>query len=122
MVAYVSYQLSGAQERRRNNEARANEYYEKVRKQEQELRDLQTKLGNTEKQYADLQAQKSEVDGRLRQLATSMDSTSRAIADLRSQITGKKQAIERDQAEMAKYQDEVVKLDREIGELMKRRA
>ena len=120
-VAYVSYQLSGAQERRRNNEARANEYYEKVMKQEQELRDLQTKLGNTEKQYADLQAQKSEIDGRLRLLAASMDSMNRALADLRTQITGKKQAIERDQAEMAKYQDEVVRLDREIGELMKRR-
>jgi len=121
MVANVSYQLSGAQERRRNNEARANEYYEKVRKQEQELRDLQGKLGNTEKQYADLQTQKSEIDGRLKQLAASMDSTNRALADLRTQITGKKQAIERDQAEMAKYQDEVVRLDREIGELMKRR-
>jgi len=120
-VAYVSYQLTGAQQRRRNNEAKANEYYEKVRKQEQELRDLQAKLGNTEKQYADLQAQKSEIDGRLRQLATSMDSTNRVLADLRTQVTGKKQAIERDQAEMAKYQDEVVRLDREIGELMKRR-
>jgi chromosome segregation ATPase len=122
MVACVSYQLSGAQERRRNNEAKANEYYEKVRKQEQELRDLQAKLGNTEKQFADLQVQKSEIDGRLRQLATSMDSTNRALADLRTQITGRRQAIERDQAEMAKYQDEVVRLDREIGELMKRRA
>jgi len=122
MVACVSYQLTGAQEKRRNNEAKANEYYEKVRKQEQELRDLQAKLGSTEKQYADLQAQKSEIDGRLRQLATSMDSTNRALADLRTQITGKRQAIERDQAEMAKYQDEVVRLDREIGELMKRRA
>jgi chromosome segregation ATPase len=121
MAAHVSYQLSGAQERRRNNEARANEYYEKVRKQEQDLRDLQAKLGSTEKQYADLQAQKSEIDGRLRQLATTMDSTNRALVDLRTQITGKKQAIEKDQAEMAKYQDEVVRLDREIGELMKRR-
>jgi len=118
----VSYQLSGAQERRRNNEAKASEYYEKVRKQEQELRDLQTKLGNTEKQYADMQSQKSEIDSKLRQLATSMDSTNRALADLRTQISGKKQAIERDQVEMAKYQDEVVRLDREIGELMKRRA
>jgi len=121
MVAYVSYQLSGAQERRKNSEAKANEYYDKVRKQEQELRGLQAKLGSTEKQYADLQAQKSEIDGRLRQLTTSMDSTNHALADLRTQITGKKQAIERDQAEMAKYQDEVVRLDREIGELMKRR-
>ena len=122
MVAYMSYQLSGAQERRKNNEGKANEYYEKVRKQELELRDLQSKLGSTEKQYADLQAQKSEIDGRLRQLSTSMDSMNRALADLRTQISGKKQAIERDQAEMAKYQDEVVRLDREIGELMKRRA
>ena len=122
MVACVSYQLSGAQERRRNNEARANEFYEKVRKQEQELRDLQAKFGNAEKQYADLQAQKSEIDGRLRQLANSMDTTNRALADLKTQIAGKKQSIEKDQAEMAKYQDEVVRLDREIGELMRRRA
>jgi chromosome segregation ATPase len=90
MVAYVSYQLSGAQERRRNNEAKANEFYERVRKQEQELRDLQAKLGNTEKQYADLQVQKSEIDDRLRQLASSMDSTNRALADLRTQIASKK--------------------------------
>ena len=118
----VSYQLAGAQERRRNNEAKANEFYERVRKQEQELRDLQVRLGNTEKQYADLQAQKSEIDDRMRQLALTMDSTNRGLIDLKAQITGKKQAIERDQSEMAKYQDEVVKLDQEIGELMKRRS
>ena len=118
----MSYQLAGAQERRRNNEAKANEFYEKVRKQEQELRDLQAKLGNTEKQYTDLQAQKSEIDGRMRQLATTMDSANRSLIDLKAQIAGKKQAIERDQAEMAKYQDEVVRLDQEIGELMKRRS
>ncbi len=117
----MSYQLTGAQERRRNNEARANEYYEKVRKQEQELRDLQTRLGNTEKQYSDQQATKSEMDGRMRLLMTNMDQTNRSINDLKNQITGKKQSIERDQGEMEKYQEEVVRLDREIGELMKQR-
>jgi len=117
----VSYQLTGAQERRRNNEAKANEYYERVRKQEQELRDLQTRLANTEKQYSDLQAQKVEMDSRMRQLTTNMDQTNRGLNDLKSQIVGKKQGIERDQAEMEKFQEEVVRLDREIGELMKQR-
>ncbi len=118
----MSYQLTGAQERRRNNEAKASEFYERVRKQEQELRDLQSRLGNGEKQYADLQAQKAELDGKMRQLSANMDATNRALADLRTQITGKKQSIERDQGEMEKYQSEVVRLDREIGELMKRRS
>ena len=118
----MSYQLTGAQERRRNNEAKANEYYERVRKQEQELRDLQALLGNTEKQYADLQAQKSDMDGRMRALMTTIDQSGRSISDLRNQMAGKKQSIERDQGEMEKYQSEVVRLDREIGELMKRRS
>ncbi len=118
----MSYQLTGAQERRKNNESRANEYYERVRKQEQELRDLQAKLGNTEKQYADLQSEKSEMDGRMRILMTTIDQTGRSVSDLKNQITTKKQSIERDQSEMNKYQEEVVRLDREIGELMKRRA
>lgn len=118
----MSYQLSGAQERRRNNEARANEYYERVRKQEQELRDLHAKLAATEKQYSDLQAQKADMDGRMKLLMTNMDGTNRAINDLKSQVMGKKQNIERDQAEMERYQGEVVRLDREIGELMKKRA
>jgi chromosome segregation ATPase len=117
----VSYELTGAQERRRNNEAKANEYYERVRKQEQELRDLQTKLGGTEKQYADLQAQKSQMDDRMRQLTATMDATNRAMAELKAQIAGKRQGVERDQIEMEKYQNEVVRLDREIGELMKQR-
>lgn len=117
----MSYQLTGAQERRRNNEAKANEYYERVRKQEQELRDLQTRLANAEKQYADLQAQKSEMDGRMRLLMTNMEQTTRATNDLKNLITSKKQSIERDQAEMDRYQEEVVRLDREIGELMKQR-
>ncbi len=117
----MSYELTGAQERRRNNEAKANEFYARVRKQEEELRELQTRLGNTEKQYSDLQAQKADMDGRMRQLATNMDATGRNMADLRTQITGKKQSIERDQNEMNKFQEEVVRLDREIGELMKQR-
>jgi chromosome segregation ATPase len=120
-VQSVSYSLTSAQERRRNNESRANDYYERVRKQEQELKLLQTKLGTTEKQHADLQSQKSELDGKMRQLATSMDATNRAIVDLRAQIAGKKQAIGRDQEEMVKYQNEVLRLDHEIGELMKNR-
>jgi chromosome segregation ATPase len=117
----VSYQLTGAQERRRNNESKANEYYERVRKQEQELRDLQTRLANTEKQYSDLQAQKADMDNRMRLLMTNMDQTNRGLNDLKGQITMKKQSIERDQLEMEKYQEEVVRLDREIGELMKQR-
>ncbi|MDG6981641.1 MAG: hypothetical protein JRN51_11100 [Nitrososphaerota archaeon] len=117
----MSYQLSGAQERRRNNEAKANEFYEKVRKQEQELRDLQSKLATTEKLYADYQAQKNELDSRMRILASSMDTTNRGLADLKNQITSKKQGIERDQAEMDRFQSEVVRLDREIGELMRNR-
>lgn len=117
----MSYQLTGAQERRRNNESKANEYYERVRKQEQELRDLQTRLANTEKQYSDLQAQKADMDTRMRLLTTTMDQTNRGLNDLKGQITTKKQSIERDQVEMEKYQEEVVRLDREIGELMKQR-
>ena len=117
----MGYQLSGAQERRRNNEAKANEFYEKVRKQEQELRDLQAKLGTTEKLYSDYQAQKAEMDSRMRLLTSNMDATNRTIADLKNQITGKKQNIERDQSEMDRFQNEVVRLDREIGEMMRNR-
>jgi chromosome segregation ATPase len=117
----VSYQLTGAQERRRNNESRANEYYERVRKQEQEVRDLQTRLANTEKQYGDLQAQKADMDNRMRILTTTMDQANRGLNDLKNQIAIKKQSIQRDQVEMEKYQEEVVRLDREIGELMKQR-
>jgi chromosome segregation ATPase len=118
----VSYQLAGAQERRRNNEAKANEYYERVRKQEQEVRDLHARLASTEKQYADLQTQKADMDSRMRVLMANMDGTTRSINDLKTQITGKKQGIDRDQNEMEKFQEEVVRLDREIGELMKRRS
>lgn len=120
-VVSVSYQLTGAQERRRNNETKANEYYERVRKQEQELRDLQAQLANTEKQYADLQAQKMEMDGKMRTLNASMDAANRSLNDLKARITGKRQGIDRDQSEMERYQSEVVRLDREIGELMKQR-
>ena len=57
----------------------------------------------------------------MRTLTATIDSTNRALADLKAQITGKKQAIERDQVEMEKYQNEVVRLDQEIGELMRNR-
>lgn len=117
----MSYQLSGAQERRRNNETKANEYYARVRQQEQELSELQKKLGDTERHYAELQTQKSDMDARMRALGTSIDASNRALTDLKAQIVGKKQSIERDQAEMDKYQNEVVRLDREIGELMRNR-
>lgn len=118
----MSYELSGAQERKRNAEAKAREYYDRVRRQEQEMRDLQHQLADTEKHYADLQVQKAEMDSRMRQLATNMDATNRTVATLRSQVASKKQSIERDQLEMTKFQDDVVRLDHEIGELMKRRA
>ena len=117
----MSYQLTGAQERRRNNEAKANEYYQKVRQQERELGELQEKHANTERQYADLQSQKSDMDARMRALTTTIEATNRSLGDLKSQILGKKQAIERDQTEMDKFQNEVVRLDREIGELMRNR-
>ena len=117
----MSYQLTAVQERRKKNEARANEFYEKVRRQEQELRDLQAKLGSAEKQASDLQTQKADMDNKMRLLVSNMDANNKAMGDLRSQITGKKQSIERDQGEMEKYQNEVVKLDREIGELMRKR-
>ena len=117
----MSYQLTGAQERRRNSEAKANEFYERVRRQESELRELQARQANTEKQFSDLQSQKADMDSRMRQLMTAMDATNRSLLDLKNQVTTKKQGIERDQNEMNKFQDEVVRLDREIGELMKQR-
>ena len=73
----MSYQLTAVQERRKKNEARANEFYEKVRKQEQELRDLQAKLGSTEKQASDLQTQKAEMDSKMRLLMSNMDAKTR---------------------------------------------
>ena len=117
----MSYQLTGAQERRRNNETKANEYYQRVRQQEEELKALQGKPGDAEKQFAELQSQKSDLDARLRALTASIEANNRTLTDLKSQIMGKKQSIERDQAEMDKYQNEVVRLDREIGELMRNR-
>jgi len=50
-----------------------------------------------------------------------MEMTNRALSDLKAKITGKKQSIGRDQTEMEKFQNEVVRLDREIGELMRNR-
>jgi len=40
----VSADLAGAQERKRTNEAKATEYYQRVVAQEQEVRDLQRQL------------------------------------------------------------------------------
>ena len=117
----MGYELEGARERKRNNEAKAKEFYDKVKRQEQEMRDLQRQLADTEKQYSDLKAQKAEMDSRMRALATKMDATSRALTNLKTQVATKKQNIDRDQADMQEFQESVVKLDREIGELMKRR-
>ena len=61
------------------------------------------------------------MDSKMRLLTSNIDATNRAVADLKNQITGKKQSIERDQGEMDRYQNEVVRLDREIGELMRNR-
>jgi chromosome segregation ATPase len=117
----VSYDLAGAQERKRNSEAKAKEYYQKVVRQEQELRDLQKQAAATEKQAAELQRQKAEMEGRLRDLSGRLEATNQSLSSLRSQATTKKQSIQKDQSEMESYQDEVVRLDRQIGELMKRR-
>jgi len=57
----------------------------------------------------------------MRDLAGRLDQTNRTLSSLKSQVTAKKQSISRDQNEMETYQEDVVKLDRQIGELMKRR-
>ena len=117
----MSYQLTGAQERRRNNETKANEFYQRVRQQEEELKSLQSKLAETERQHSDLQSQKSDMDARMRALAATIETTNRSLNDLKAQITGKKQSIERDQTEMVKFQNVVVRFDGEIGVLMMNR-
>jgi chromosome segregation ATPase len=61
------------------------------------------------------------MEARLRELSGRLDASNQALSSLRSQATLKKQSIERDQSEMERYQEEVVRLDRQIGELMKRR-
>ena len=61
------------------------------------------------------------MDARMRALNATIDATNRSLTDLKAQVMAKKQAIERDQAEMDKFQNEVVRLDREIGELMRNR-
>ena len=117
----MGYELEGARERKRNNEAKAKELYDKVRRQEQEMGDLQRQLADTQKQYSDLSSQKADMDSRMRQLTTRMDATNRSLTNLKTQVASKKQSIDRDQAEMVDFQESVVRLDREIGELMKRR-
>jgi chromosome segregation ATPase len=117
----VTYDLTGAQESKRNNEAKAKEFYQKVVKQEQELRELQKESALTEKQSAELQRQKAELEAKMKDLSTKLETTNRTLTSLKSQVTTKKQGIERDQSEMERFQEEVVKLDRQIGELMKHR-
>ena len=117
----VSYDLAGTQERKRISEAKAKEFYQKVVRQEQELRDLQKQSTQTEKQSTELQRQKADMEARLRELSGRLDATNQTLESLRSQTTVKKQNIQRDQSEMERYQEEVVRLDRQIGELMKRR-
>ncbi len=90
----------GEQERKRNNEARAKEFYQKVMRQERELRELQKQSAQTEKLSAELQKQETDLDGKSRDLSNRLDATSRTLSTLRSQVMTKKQSIERDQDEM----------------------
>jgi hypothetical protein len=57
----------------------------------------------------------------MKDFSTKLETTDRTFAPLKFQVTTKRQSIERDQSEMERFREEVVKLDRQIGELMKHR-
>jgi chromosome segregation ATPase len=120
-TAIVSDELVSARERKRQNEERAKAYYDKIRKQEAEVADLQKQLTLNQRNLADLQRQKSDLDKQMSNLQHNIDATNHTIDSLQRDLDGHKQNISADQTEMEKYNSQVQQLDHVIADLMRRR-
>lgn len=120
-TAIVSDELDSARERKRQNEERAKAYYDKIRKQEAEVEDLQRQLTLNQRNLAELQRQKSDLDRLMGNLQHNVDTTNRTIDSLQRDLDSHKQSISADQVEMEKYNSQVQQLDHVIADLMRRR-
>lgn len=120
-MGIVNDELDSARERKRQNEERAKQYYDKIRKQESEAADLKKQLTLSLRRLAELQQQKSDLDRRMNELQNNIDGTNHTVSSLQKDIDGHKQSIAADQTEMEKYNAVVQQLDHVIADLMRRR-
>lgn len=117
----MSDELEGARTRKRQTEDRAKMYYDKIRKQEAEVADLQQDLTLNQRKLSDLQRQKQEMDRRMAEVQGSLDGTNRTINLIQKDMDSHKQTIATDHAEMERLNAEVQQLDGRIAGLMRKR-
>lgn len=117
----VSDELDTARERKRQTEERAKQYYDRIRRQEAEVAELQRTLKASQERMAELQRQKTDLDKRMAELQKNIDLTNHTNGSLQRDIENHRQGIAADQVQMEKYNSEVQQLDHLIAGLMRRR-